>query len=316
MSQAAGQQARAADDDVILVTGARGFIGAAVCGQLRTGGQHVVAIDRTTDGPDTSIIECDVADIHRIHQVFLSHRPTVVVHCAAYSGPMVARDNPHAIASVNIGGTANLLEAARIHGLRRLVFLSSNTVYGNHPDPISEESALEPTTVYGATKVSGEKLINAYARRYGVEGVSLRISAVYGPNRQTYCYIRTLIENAVRGDPTSLPFGADFPRQYLHIDDAVDAITRAVKTPTIQGRVYNIAGREWLTMAGIADIAQQVLPAIEAHLQPGADPDDDENQGPISVAAAHADHGFAPRVSLHDGIHDYAEWISQAFGLR
>ena len=164
--------------------------------------------------------------------------------------------------------------------------------------------------MYGATKVSGEKLMNAYTRRYGVESVSLRISAVYGPGRRTHCYIRALIENALSGRPTSLPFGADFPRQYLYIDDAVEAIAEAVRARTIPARAYNVAGREWLTMASVADVAHGVLPAIEAHLLPGADPDDDDVQGPISIAAAHADLGVTPRTSLHDGIHAYAEWMS------
>ncbi|MGV9803258.1 NAD-dependent epimerase/dehydratase family protein [Mycobacterium sp. NPDC003449] len=294
--------------DVVLVTGASGLLGGSVMRQLRNRGTQVIATDIH---PGTSeIVACDATDPLAIDALVTEHEVTGIIHCGAISGPMLARDQPRTIIDTNIVGTTNILEAAREHALRRVVFCSSITVYGNTADgPVPETTPTSPTNVYAATKVAGEALVSSYARQHGVDGIALRIGTVYGPGRRTACYIRTLLQNALTGSATVLPFGSDFPRQYLYIEDATEALVRAwdIESPT--SRTFNVTGNSYLTMAEIATVASDVVPGVNARLGDGPDPDDPDRQGPLCPERAKLELGFEARWSLSDGIRAYAEWL-------
>lgn len=300
-------------DGAILVTGANGLIGNAVRSLLEASGRSVVPLDRvsrTDEGRE--IIDCDVTDVHRLHAVAGRQRIAGIIHCGAFSGPMVARDNPIAMVQVNIGGTANVLEIARIHKVPRFVFCSSTSAFGttNAKSPISEDVALFPGSVYGASKVAGEQLVSTYAQQYGVDGVSLRLSWVFGPRRTTDCVIRTMIEDALSGRPTRMPFGRDFPRQYIHVDDAARALVAALDKPSLPRSVYTITGGTHLTLEQIAEVVRKLLPRADIELGPGADPVD-EVQGRFDVSAAARDLDFQPSRSFEQGVAQYAEWLQR-----
>jgi UDP-glucuronate 4-epimerase len=156
---------------------------------------RVIAVDRQA-GSDTfgRVIECDLGDVHRVHA-----RDGIcgVIHCGAHSGPMAARDNPYSMVQVNIVGTANVLEVARVHKTTRFVYCSSTSAYGpTPPGPVPEDVTMRPSTVYGASKVASEQLISTYPSQYGLNGTSPRLSWVYGPRRTTDCVIRTMIADS------------------------------------------------------------------------------------------------------------------------
>jgi nucleoside-diphosphate-sugar epimerase len=299
----------------VLITGAGGLVGHALRQRLEADGIAVVPVDRiarTADGIE--LVECDVTDIHRLHALIHQHGVTEIVHCGGFSGPMVARDNPYAIVQVNIVGTANVLEAARIRGLRRVVFCSSTSAYGNTPDgPVPEDVPMKPTSVYGASKAAGEQLVDAYARQHGLDGVSLRLSWVYGPRRTTDCFIRTMIEDALAGRPTVLPWGRNFHRQYIHVDDAAGALVRALDVPSLPRRAYNVTGGTYLSLGEIADILRRVLPTADVRLGAGPDPVDDEQQQ-FDITAARRELGYTPAHGLEDGIRSYASWLTARMG--
>jgi nucleoside-diphosphate-sugar epimerase len=296
-------------EPTILVTGAAGLLGNAVRNLLETSGQRVLPIDRiprTEEG--RPIIACDLTDVHRLHALALENRITGIVHCGAHSGPMVARDNPHSMVQVNIVGTANVLEIARIHGAR-FVFCSSTSAYGNTPEGlVPEDVPLFPTSVYGASKVAGEQLVSAYGRQYGVDGVSLRLSWVYGPRRTTDCIVRTMIEDALAGRPTRKPFGRGFHRQFIHVEDAARALVTALRTPNLPRQTYNVTGGTYLTLGEIGDIVRRVLPQAVIELGEGPDPVDDM-QHRFDISAVERDLRFRPEISLEQGVRAYAAWL-------
>jgi len=188
----------------------------------------VIAVDRQT-GSDTfgQVIACDLGDVHRVHEL-TRDGISGVIHCGAHSGPMVARDNPYSMVQVNIVGTANVLEVARVHKATRFIYCSSTSAYGpTPPGPVPEDVTMRPSTIYGASKVAGEQLVSTYASQYELNGTSLRLSWVYGPRRTTDCVIRTMITDAQAGRPTRVEFGRDFPRQYIHVNDAAAALVMA-----------------------------------------------------------------------------------------
>lgn len=292
--------------ETILLTGAAGLIGRALHKRLAERGNRVVALDRL-EGP--GIVACDLTEVHRLHELGDAH---AVLHCGAISGPMVARDNPHLIVQSNIVGTANILELARIRKMRRVVFLSSVSAYGSTPagvDPVPEDVVLSPSSVYGASKVAGEALVNAYRRQHGVDGISLRPAWVYGPGRTTACAIRDMIQDAQAGRRTHFPFGRDFHRQYVHVDDVADAIMLALDAPELGQRAYTITGDSYLTLSEVAATVRKVLPQADIGMEAGRDPIDDV-QARFDIAAAARDLGYRPRISLEDGVRSYAAWLA------
>jgi nucleoside-diphosphate-sugar epimerase len=302
-------------EQAVLVTGAAGLIGNAVCELLERRGTRVVAIDRIgSTAEQTPIVQCDLTDIHRLHSIVRGENISGIVHCGAYSGPMVSRDNPYAIVQVNILGTANVLEVARIYGIKRFVFCSSTSAYGNTPKgPVREDVPLAPTSVYGASKAAGEQLVSSYSIQHGIDGVSLRLSWVYGPRRTTDCTIRTMIEDALAHRPTRIPWGRDFHRQYIHVEDAAEALVTALDVPSVQRRVYTVTGGTYATLHRIGELVRHVIPSADIQLGPGPDPGDDV-QEEFDITAARQDLDFRPKRSLEDGIRSYAGWLSQKTG--
>ena len=291
----------------VLVTGAAGLIGHAVATRLLARGTPVIAVDRVAGLIDgLEVVECDLGDIHRLHALARGGLDAVV-HCGAFSGPMVARDTPYAMFQVNIAGTANVLELARVHQARRFVYVSSNTVYGaTGPGPIEESGLPGPSDMYGASKAASELLTVAYDRQYGLSGVSIRLCWVYGPRRTTDCVIRTMVRDAQAGRPTHLGFGADFHRQFIHVDDAADALIAALDAAAIPQPVYNASGGTNVTIGEVADLVRAVIPSARIQVDPGPDPVDNP-LGQVSIEAIRRDLGYVPRVTLQAGIASFAQ---------
>jgi UDP-glucuronate 4-epimerase len=296
----------------VLVTGAAGLIGHRVRTLLEERGDQAVAIDKWESKVEgREVLECDLTDVHSLHRLVMAYRPDAVIHCGAISGPMVARDNPYAIIQNNLVGTANILEIARLHRIRRVVFCSSVTACGPTPTgPVPENIALHPTSVYGATKAAGEQLITAYATQHQVDGVSVRLSWVYGPRRQTACVIRTMLLNAMQKKPTRIPFGADFNRQYIYVEDAVRGLLLSLDSTDLRQRTYFVTGGSFLTIGQIAQVVRTLYPEAEIEISPGPDPDDDV-QEIFDISAAQRDLGYRPQFSIEQGIKSYRDWLER-----
>jgi UDP-glucuronate 4-epimerase len=296
--------------DCILVTGAAGLVGNAVRVMLERSGRKVVAIDRYATAIDgRPVAECDVTDIHGLHSLARRNDITGIVHCGAFSGPMVAADSPAQMVQVNIVGTGNILELARIVRGPRVVFCSSTSAYGpTPPGPVPEDVALKPSSVYGASKSASEHLVHSYQRQHGVDGVSIRLSWIFGPRRTTACTIRMMITDALAQRPTRLPFGRDFPRQYIHIDDAARALVLALDKPQLPRSTYTVTGGTWMTLGEVAGVVRKVLPDADIDVADGPDPIDDWQER-FDISAAARDLDYQPAVSLEDGIRSYRDWL-------
>ncbi|MDR3535167.1 MAG: NAD(P)-dependent oxidoreductase [Acetobacteraceae bacterium] len=299
-------------DGTVLVTGLTGLIGSAVARRLVARGDAVIGMDRQrASEPPCDVALQEIGDAHRLHEVMQRHRIRAIVHAGGASGPMVWPESPSRVVALNVGGLVDVLEAARIHQVRRVVWFSSILAYGPQPTeaPVDEDTILRPTTVYGATKAAGEALLHAYAAEHGVDGVALRVASCYGPGRTTDCFVRLLVENALAGRPTRVPDPAARNRQHIHVDDVTDAVIAAMDAPTLPTRVYNIASG---TLASSEEVAAEVARAI-----PGVRLEQDFSgsnwntfqTGPLVIARARRDLGFEPRVGLAEGALSYRRWI-------
>jgi UDP-glucuronate 4-epimerase len=294
----------------VLVTGGAGLIGMAARKTLASRGHEVTAIDITNFGrDDPELILIGLAERAPLEKLMDDAGIEAIVHCGAISGPMLAKGQPSLLVSSNIDGTALLLDLARERNMRRFVFCSSISVYGNVGKAIiTEERPLHPTSVYGATKVACEQLIEGFAVEYGLSGVSLRIARVYGPYRRANCYIGTMIRDADAGRMTEIACGADFPLHYVYVDDVAGALAVALEAEVEPGTAYNIGGPAALTMPEIAAVARRILPRARINIVPGKD-DVPDVQTAFDLTLAKRKLGWAPTRDIAAGMLAYAEAI-------
>jgi UDP-glucuronate 4-epimerase len=294
----------------ILLTGGAGLIGMAARDTLAAAGHKVTAIDITDFGRgDTALQIIGLDDRNALDKLIRDNGIDGIVHCGAISGPMMCKGEPLRIVAVNIGATALLLDLARVHNMKRFVFCSSISVYGNAGMvTINEKTQLHPTSVYGASKVACEQLVEGFAAEYGLEGVSLRIGRVYGPYRRANCILKDIILDAAAGRRTIIPCDPEFVYHYVHVDDVAEAIAATLVAPAFPRRSYNVGAGEPLTMAQIADIAHKAIDGADIALVPGAD-DVPDVQIAFDVSLIGRDLGWQPRLPLATGLQTYRDAI-------
>ena len=299
----------------ILVTGAAGFVGQVVARRLSAAGRRVIGTDLVAPahdaemGADFVFAQADARDLAR-HTALLAGGCDGIIHCGGISGPMLAKDNPAELLDINIRGSLLLLELARIFRLRRFVLCSSVSAYGmaGSGGSATEATPLRASTAYGTSKAASDLLLQTFANQYGLSAAALRLGWVYGPRRRTDGLLRPMIRAALNGTRFVLPEGADHALQFVHVEDVADAIIAAFDAPALPLPAYNINGSEALTLGDIASVVRTVLPGAEIEIGPGMLPETDI-QPPMSLAAAEADFGWRPRITLAEGIGRYADWL-------
>lgn len=302
--------------EYVLITGCSGMLGNAVMTELEQQGIKTIGIDIRISSNQTNCVQVDVNDIHALHRLMRQHVITRIVHCGALSGPMVEVNNPYHIFNVNVAGTVNLLEISRIYKIKRFVYCSSTSVYGDTRDlacsaeGISEAVRLCPRSVYGATKAAAERMLDGYRSQHGVDGVSVRLCWVYGSGRTTPEPIKMALESALQGTPLEFEWGIGFPRQYIYIRDAAQALTLACMAPTVARSCYNATSGESPTLDVIMESIQEVVPQLSVKLSHGNDPLDDY-QDKFDISAIGTDIGFYPQYSLKKGVQEYLALLSQ-----
>ena len=291
----------------VLVTGAAGFLGAALVRRLRGMGQVVTASDLgTQDYP------CDLTDFAQVDWLVGQQRFQTIFHCGAVSGPMVLADQPLAIWQINALGTAHVLEAARRHAVARVVVCSTCDVYGDLTGTVDETTLLHPVTVYGASKVAAEAAMLGFVREHALDAVALRLAWLYGPGRQTPTSLAAMIRAAAVGADLSVDAGPDDITHYLYIEDAVSGLVCAGQAAVLRERVYNISAGRGIPMWDVVATLRDLELNAAISLSPTAAP-----AGPwvLDNRRALQDLGFSPATSLADGLRLYRDALAQQDGV-
>ena len=300
----------------ILVTGADGFLGAAVTRALLTRGDAVVAFDTRMSerhrAPASQLTQVlgDITDMAALARVMLENRPDAVLHAAAIVGVLSSLGSPVHIVRVNVEGSLNVFEAMRLAGVRRCIHVSSEEAYGEfRADPIPETHPLDPAMPYGICKATVEQLGRTYRDLHALEVINLRTSWVYGPRLPRDRVPKTLLEAAIAGRALHVPSGADVAIDHTYIDDFVSGVLAALDHGAHHFDAYNIASGQATTLAQMIEIVRALVPGAQLSAGPGpyrhGDRVEAVKKGALDVSRAKAELGWAPQYDMRAGLEAY-----------
>lgn len=288
----------------VLITGAYGLIGHETVLALKADGFEAVPTDIQPERPgdaDFDALPLAIAGVDTIFRFLQENRIDAIVHTAGVSGPMLGKSQPHSVLDTNVGGALDLYEAARLASVQRIILTSSSGAYGETGEAVVDElMPLGATDAYGVSKICTEQIAKAYAH-HGVETVILRPSWVYGSRRRTTCVIKMMITDALSNRPTQLPYGAGFPRQFVHVFDVADSVLAALTTSRGVQKAYNISDGTRYLLDDVARLVRERFPEAKIELADGPDPDD-VLSGQLDISAARDDLDWEPKIDLPAGL--------------
>jgi len=304
----------------VLVTGGAGFIGSHVVACAVKAGARVRVLDNLSSGSasnierlygDVTLIEADVRDRDSVREA--CRGVDTVFHLAAFISVPGSVADPATADAVNIGGTLNVLLAARNAGVRRLVFSSSAAVYGEPEHlPISESARTMPGSPYGLEKLYGEHMCRLFTELYGLETVALRYFNVYGPRQnpasQYAAVIPKFVDAMVKGVPATI-FGDGLQtRDFLYVEDVARANMLAAESSEAVGKTINVASGAGVSVLDLhrvlSSLCESSTAAVYAEPRQG-----DIRRSVADTRLAEKALGFRASVSLEEGLRRTVEWM-------
>ncbi|MGN0101308.1 MAG: SDR family NAD(P)-dependent oxidoreductase [Dietzia sp.] len=300
-----------------LVTGGAGFIGSTLVDRLLGEGHDVTVVDNLSRGRLENLAAArESGDRFEFHQLDLTDpavedvvarsRPEVVFHLAAQIDVRLSVEDPVYDAEVNVVGTVRLAEAARKAGVRRIVFTSSGgSIYGPVTElPVAETRPVDPLSPYAAGKVAGEIYLEMFSRLYGIEWAGVAPANVYGPRQDPHGeagVVAIFSQRLLAGQPTRVFGDGGNTRDYVFVDDVVDAFVRAAEVPAAAGLRFNVGTGVETTDRGLHTLVAEAAGA----------PDDPEyapaRLGDVARSALDAGRaaevlGWVPKVTIREGV--------------
>ena len=315
-----------------LITGGCGFLGTSLIKDLsKESGHSVRVLDNLTVGTredlsgvaeyqetaradlqpmqDTETFSCelvvgDILDEHLAQEVCMG--ADVIVHFAANTGVPVSVAHPREDCMANVLGTFNYLESARQNGVKRFVFASSGAPAGEVEPPIHEELPAHPVSPYGASKLAGEGYCSAYFRSYGIDTVALRFGNVYGPGSlHKSSVVAKFIRQALNGETLEIYGDGTQTRDFIYIDDLIEAVRLAATVESIGGEAFQIATNRETTVGEMTEILEKIL--TEAGVKNIKVVNSQTRLGDVKrnfsdTSKARARLGWEPKMELMEGL--------------
>jgi nucleoside-diphosphate-sugar epimerase len=311
-----------------IVTGAAGFIGSHLVEALLKRGEQVIGIDHLNDYydpvlkrknlaafADHSSFQLIEADIQSVDWAALLNGVDIVYHQAAQAGVRASWGNGfRAYTERNINATQVLLEAAKdSKHLKRLVFASTSSVYGNAETlPTYETICPQPVSPYGITKLAAERLCWLYHQNFGVPVTALRYFTVYGPRQRPDMAFHKFFKAVIADESIPIYGDGQQTRDFTFISDAIAANLAAAAVPGAVGEVFNVGGGSRVVLAEVIDTIEQVVdrPIRRNHVEKAMG---DARHTAADVTKANKILGYQPQVSLREGLKQEWEWIQSLY---
>ena len=306
----------------VLVTGGAGFIGSNLVRALLERGDEVRVLDNFStgsrgnlEGLEVEIVEGELRSYERVHNATRSAE--VVYHLGALGSVPRSVQDPLTSSAVNVEGTLNVLLAARDEGVRRVVYSSSSSVYGNSGElPRTEAMPADPISPYGVAKLAAERYCVSFSRVYhGFESVVLRYFNVFGERQSPYSQYAAVVPLFVTaiadGRPVTVYGDGEQSRDFTYVGNVVDATIRAGTAPDASGEIFNVAAGTPGSVNLLADTIGRILgkPVEKRHAEPRPG---DVRDSWADVGAAERVLGYRPSVDLEEGLRRTIAFLSAA----
>jgi nucleoside-diphosphate-sugar epimerase len=296
----------------VLVTGGAGFIGSNLARALLDRGDRVRVIDNFSTGNranlaglDVEVVEGELRSYERVHNAVRGTE--IVFHLGALGSVPRSVQDPLTSGAVNVEGTLNVLLAARDEGIRRVVFASSSSIYGNQRElPLRESMPPDPISPYGVAKLAAERYCVSFSRVYhSFETVVLRYFNVFGPRQDPtsqYAAVVPLFITAIAaGEPVTIFDDGEQSRDFTYIDNVVAANLLAADAEGANGRIFNVSAGAPATVNELADTVGRLLDKpVEREYRPARPGDLRDSWADVSEARSVL--GYETRVSFEDGL--------------
>ena len=313
--------------ELYLVTGGTGFIGSHLVERLVQDGQRIRVIDNLSTGKKENLepflseiefIEGDVRDSELLREAMDS--VDYVLHQAAIPSVPRSVEDPLTTNSANVGGTLNVLLAARDAGVKRVVYASSSSIYGDSPVlPKKETMAPDPRSPYAVSKLAGELYCQVFHRVYGLETVCLRYFNVFGPrqdpNSQYSGVVAKFITSLLEGKQVTIFGDGEQSRDFTYVENVVEANLLAVKADGVSGGVLNIACGDRLSVNELARLLAEIVGA-DPKLEPryAAPRPGDVLHSQADILKAKELWGYEAKVGTREGLERTVEWYKLKLG--
>lgn len=308
------------------MTGGAGFIGSHLVDRLLAEGWRVTVVDCFDPFYDPEIkrrnvkphledhnfelVEVDIRHMDAL-RARLSGEYDVIVHLAAKAGVRPSILDPIGYQEVNVRGTQNLLELARLWGVLQFVFASSSSVYGVNPNvPWREDDCvLLPISPYAATKVAGELLGHVYSHLYGIRFIALRFFTVYGPRQRPDLAINKFTRLMLRSKPVPIYGDGSTRRDYTFVDDIVEGVRRAMDYTATPYEVINLGNNQTVGLLEMVRAIEEAM-GLKAQLEHLPPQPGDVPQTWAAVGKAEKLLNFRPRTPFREGLKPCVEWVA------
>ncbi len=309
--------------ELSVVTGGAGFIGSHVVEELTRLGRPVRVFDNFSTGlranfahlPNApEVMEGSLTDAAAVAKAVAG--AGVVYHLGAMASVAKSLEAPLECHAVCATGTLNVLDAARKHGVRRVVYAASSSAYGGADNPAGqdEQTPLETLSPYAAAKLAGELYLQAFAASYGVETVRLRFFNVFGPRQRAdspYSGVIAIFANAlIAGRVPTVHGDGGQSRDFTYVSNAVQALLRAAETPHVSGRVYNVGTGNSVSLL-------ELIAALNRQLGTSVTP----THGPVrlgdvrfskaKIDKVRAELGYQPGIEFEEGLRRTVAWMRE-----
>ena len=314
----------------VLVTGGAGFIGSNLADRLIALGHRVVVVDNESTGlranvpPEAHYIKGDVSKIGDLEQAF-DVGLDAVCHIAGQVSLIRSFSDPTIDLRTNVEGTLNVLQLCLKYRVPRLVYAGSMTAYGNtNVVPTPEDTPCGPVSYYGITKFAAESYVRATAARpdldFTFNVTCFRMFNVYGPRQAVdnpyQGVLGIFLGNVLRGEPITIFGDGEQSRDFVYIDDVVDAWAGVLNNPASYGRVFNLGSGRQTTINDLARIVvdhingRRDYPIVHAATRPG-----EMRNVQADISQARSVLGWQPRVSFEHGLAEMTRWAASTYAV-
>jgi len=306
----------------VFMTGGYGHIGSWTAYLLAKEGEEVIIYDTNPIAPDylshiskgIRFIRGDVMDFAGLTQVFQQHRHEIdgIIHTVAVMGEFVPT-NPHRNVMLNIDGSLNVLELARIFDIKKVLYTSTGAVYGAVDGVASEDkNPPNPADLYGASKVSCEYLGRQYEANFGLDFRICRLYFVYGPGKfpSRFINLYKVAFGALEGlQGLTLERGADQKLDFTYVEDVARGVVMLYRAEDLKHKIFNIATGVGSSVGTVVELAQKYTHfPVEVEIGPGRIIPRSEA---LDISRATEELGYRPNYSLEEGVKLYADWLGK-----